>query len=272
MVKNISIGRFFPGDSIIHRLDPRLKLYFIFMFILSIFFIKSFLVFIPLAIFLFSIIKIAKLPILMVLKGLKGIFYIVLFTVILNLILTPGEVLFRIWIINITKEGIKLSAFMSVRITLLVIGTSLLTLTTSPIVLTDALEYVMKPFEKIKFPAHSVAMMMTIALRFIPTILDEMDKITKAQTARGADFETGSIISRAKSLIPLLVPLFVNALKRADELAVAMEARCYSGGEGRTRMNVLKYSRTDYIVMAFITVFFGLVIASRYFLNIWIFN
>ena len=247
MVKNISIGRFFPGDSIVHRLDPRLKLYFIFMFILSIFFIKSFL-------------------------GLKGIFYIVLFTVILNLILTPGEVLFRIWIINITKEGIKLSAFMSVRIILLVIGTSLLTLTTSPIVLTDALEYVMKPFEKIKFPAHSVAMMMTIALRFIPTILDEMDKITKAQTARGADFETGSIISRAKSLIPLLVPLFVNALKRADELAVAMEARCYRGGEGRTRMNVLKYSRTDYIVMAFITVVFGLVIASRYFLNVWIFN
>ena len=270
MVKNISIGRFFPGDSIVHRLDPRLKLYFIFMFILSIFFIKSFLVFIPLAIFLFSIIKIAKLPILMVLKGLKGIFYIVLFTVILNLILTPGEVLFRIWIINITKEGIKLSAFMSVRIILL--GTSLLTLTTSPIVLTDALEYVMKPFEKIKFPAHSVAMMMTIALRFIPTILDEMDKITKAQTARGADFETGSIVTRAKSLIPLLVPLFVNALKRADELAVAMEARCYRGGEGRTRMNVLKYSRTDYIVMALVTVFFGLVIASRYFLNIWIFN
>ena len=148
---------------------------------------------------------------------------------------------------------------MSVRIILLVIGTSLLTTyNKSNLCLLSALEYVMKPFEKIKFPAHSVAMMMTIALRFIPTILDEMDKITKAQTARGADFETGSIISRAKSLIPLLVPLFVNALKRADELAVAMEARCYRGGEGRTRMNVLKYSRMDYIVMAFITVFLDL--------------
>lgn len=272
MIKNISIGRFFPGDSIVHKLDPRLKLYFIFLFIISIFFIKSFIVFIPLAIFLFSIIKISKLSILTVLKGLKGIFYVVLFTVILNLILTPGEILFKIWIIRITKEGIQLSLFMSVRIVLLVIGTSLLTLTTSPIVLTDALEYVMKPFEKIKFPAHSIAMMMTIALRFIPTILDEMDKIIKAQTSRGADFETGSIITRAKSLIPLLVPLFVNALKRADELAIAMEARCYRGGDGRTKMNVLKYSKTDYLVMLFITIIFALVISSRFFVKIWVFN
>lgn len=272
MVKNISIGRFFPGDSLIHKLDPRLKLYFIFLFILSIFFIKSFLVFIPVSILLFSIIKIARLNFLTVLKGLKGIFYIVLATVILNLVLTKGEVLFKIWIITITVEGIKLSLFMSIRIILLVIGTSLLTLTTSPIVLTDALEYVMKPLEKIKFPAHSVAMMMTIALRFIPTILDEMDKIIKAQTSRGADFESGNIIERAKGLIPLLVPLFVNALKRADELAVAMEARCYKGGNGRTRMNVLKYNKTDYIVMVFITVFFLSVIASRFFVNIFLLN
>ena len=272
MVKNISIGRFFPGNSIIHRLDPRLKLYFIFLFIISIFFIKSFIVFIPITILLFSIIKIAKLPILMVLKGLKGIFYVVLATVILNLFLTPGEVLWRFWIFTITKEGVFVSLFMSIRIMLLVIGTSLLTFTTSPIVMTDALEYVMKPLEKIKFPAHSVAMMMTIALRFIPTILDEMDKIVKAQTARGADFETGSLLNRAKSLIPLLVPLFVNALKRADELAVAMEARCYRGGNGRTRMNVLRYDRKDYIIMFLITIFFALVIASRFFVNIWILN
>ena len=268
MIKNISIGRFFPGESLIHKLDPRLKLYFIFLFILSIFFIKSFLVFIPITILIFSIMKIAKLPFLMVLKGLKGIFYIVIATVILNLVLTPGEVLFRFWIITVTVEGLKLSIFMSVRIILLVIGTSLLTLTTSPIVLTDALEYVMKPLEKIKFPSHSVAMMMTIALRFIPTILEEMDKIMKAQTSRGADFESGNIIERAKGLIPLLVPLFVNALKRADELAIAMEARCYRGGNGRTRMNVLKYDKKDYITMIFITIFFALVIASRYFVNI----
>ncbi len=272
MIKNISIGRFFPGESLIHKLDPRLKLYFIFLFILSIFFIKSFLVFIPITILIFSIMKIAKLPFLMVLKGLKGIFYIVIATVILNLVLTPGEVLFRFWIITVTVEGLKLSIFMSVRIILLVIGTSLLTLTTSPIVLTDALEYVMKPLEKIKFPSHSVAMMMTIALRFIPTILEEMDKIMKAQTSRGADFESGNIIERAKGLIPLLVPLFVNALKRADELAIAMEARCYRGGNGRTRMNVLKYDKKDYIAMIFITIFFALVIASRYFVNILLLN
>lgn len=272
MVKNISIGRFFPGDSIIHRLDPRLKLYFIFLFIISIFFINSFLIFIPVTILLFSIIKIAKLPVLMVLKGLKGIFYVVLATVILNLVLTPGEILFRIWFITVTVEGVKLSVFMSFRIMLLVIGTSLLTLTTSPIVLTDALEYVMKPFEKVKFPAHSVAMMMTIALRFIPTILEEMDKITKAQTARGADFETGSLMNRAKSLIPLLVPLFVNALKRADELAVAMEARCYRGGNGRTRMNVLRYDKKDYIIMFGVTIFFALVVASRFFVKIYLLN
>lgn len=272
MVKNISIGCFFPGDSLIHKLDPRLKLYFIFLFIISIFFIKSFLIFIPVAFLLLLIIKIAKLPLLTVLKGLKGIFYVVLATVILNVVLTPGEILFKFSIITITVEGIKLSLFMSVRIILLVIGTSLLTLTTSPIVLTDALEYVMKPLEKLKFPSHQVAMMMTIALRFIPTILDEMDKIRKAQTARGADFESGNLIERAKSLIPLLVPLFVNSLKRADELAIAMEARCYRGGAGRTRMNELKYNKRDYLIMIFITIFFALIIASRYFVNILILN
>lgn len=271
-MKNISIGRFFPGESFIHKLDPRLKLYFIFLFIISIFFIKSFLIFIPVSLLLFLIIKVAKLPFLMVLKGLKGIFYVVLATVILNLLLTPGEIIFKFWIITITKEGLKLSLFMSIRIMLLVMGTSLLTFTTSPIVMTDALEYVMKPLEKVKFPAHSVAMMMTIALRFIPTILEEMDKIIKAQTARGADFESGTLVQRAKSLIPILVPLFVNALKRADELAIAMESRCYRGGNGRTRMNVLKYEKKDYITMILITIFFGLVIASRYFVNIFIFN
>lgn len=271
-MKNISIGRFFPGESFIHKLDPRLKLYFIFLFIISIFFIKSFLIFIPVSLLLFLIIKVAKLPFLMVLKGLKGIFYVVLATVILNLLLTPGEIIFKFRIITITKEGLKLSLFMSIRIMLLVMGTSLLTFTTSPIVMTDALEYVMKPLEKVKFPAHSVAMMMTIALRFIPTILEEMDKIIKAQTARGADFESGTLIQRAKSLIPILVPLFVNALKRADELAIAMESRCYRGGNGRTRMNVLKYEKKDYITMILITIFFGFVIASRYFINIFIFN
>lgn len=264
MVKNISIGQYFPGDSFVHRLDPRLKLYSMLLFIISIFFIESFLVYIPVVILILSTILVSKLPLKMILKSLKGVMFIVLMTVVLNIFLTPGEIIFKYWIFSITKEGVRISFFMAIRITLLIMGTSVLTLTTSPIALADGLEYSMKPLEKLRFPSHAVAMMMTIALRFIPTILEEMDKIVKAQTSRGADFESGNLIKRAKNLVPLLVPLFINAFRRAEELAVAMESRCYRGGEGRTKMRALKYSKKDYITMFFITFFFAGIIACKY--------
>lgn len=264
MVKNISIGQYFPGDSFIHKLDPRVKLYSVLLFILSIFFVKNFLMYIPIAIFIFMAIFVAKLPIKMILKSLKSVMFIVLMTVVFNIFLTPGEIVFKFWIFSVTKEGITISLFMAIRIFLLILGTSVLTLTTSPIALADGLEYVMKPLEKIGFPSHAVAMMMTIALRFIPTILEEMDKIIKAQSSRGADFESGNLFKRAKNLVPILVPLFINAFKRADELAVAMEARCYRGGEGRTKMKALKYGINDYLVSGFVTAFFIVIVVIRY--------
>lgn len=264
MVKNISIGQYFPGDSFIHRLDPRLKLYSVLLFIISIFFIDNFLVYIPVIFLVISTILIAKLPLKMILKSLKSVMFIVLMTVVLNIFLTPGEIIFKFWIFTITKEGISISIFMAVRIALLIMGTSVLTLTTSPIALADGLEYSMKPLEKLKFPSHAIAMMMTIALRFIPTILEEMEKIMKAQTSRGADFESGNLLKRAKNLVPLLVPLFINSFRRADELAIAMEARCYRGGEGRTKMNALKYKTRDYISMFFVTVYFICIVVVKY--------
>lgn len=264
MIKNISIGQYFPGDSFVHKLDPRLKLYSLLLFIISIFFIESFLVYIPVAILVLATILVAKLPLKLILKSLKSIMFIVLMTVVLNIFLTPGEIIFKFWIFSVTIEGIRISLFMAIRIVLLIMGTTVLTLTTSPIALADGLEYAMKPLEKIKFPSHAIAMMMTIALRFIPTILEEMDKIVKAQTSRGADFESGNLLKRAKNLVPLLVPLFINAFRRADELAIAMEARCYRGGEGRTKMRALKYDKKDYITMIFVTIFFFAIISLKF--------
>lgn len=265
MLKDITIGQYFPGDTIIHRLDPRIKILVIIMFIISLFFIDSFLPYIFIIGFILTTIFVSKLPFNFIIKGLKPIFFIILITFFINVFMTRGEVLLEIGFLTITKEGLYQATFMSLRLVFLVVGTSLLTLTTSPIALTDGIEELLKPFTKIGLPSHELAMMMTIALRFIPTLLEETDKIMKAQMARGADFESGNILRRAKNLVPLLVPLFVNAFRRADELATAMEARCYRGGEGRTKLNILRFDRKDIGIFVSMAVFFLLIISTRFF-------
>ncbi len=267
MLKDITIGQYFPGDSIIHRLDPRIKLIIVSLFIGSLFFINSFIPYIFITIFILLVIKISGVPIKFILKGLKPLIFIILITFSINIFLTKGEVLWSIGPLTITKEGLYFAFFMGTRLVFLITGTSLLTLTTSPIALTDGIETLLNPFKKIGLPAHELAMMMTIALRFIPTLLEETDKIMKAQMARGADFESGNILRRAKNLVPLLVPLFINAFRRAEELAVAMEARCYRGGDNRTRLNVLKLDTKDIFILSGSMVFFALIIASRYVLG-----
>lgn len=250
MLNNVSIGQYFPGDSLIHRLDPRTKIWFTIMFIASIFVSKGFLCFALIGAFACLCMKISKISLKFIVRGLKPILFIVVFTFLLNLFLSSGDdVLVKFGVLSITYTGIRNALFMAVRLILLVTCTQLLTLTTSPIQLTDGLERLFSPFKRIGFPAHELAMMMSIALRFIPTLIEETDKITKAQKARGADFESGGAIKRVKAMIPLLIPLFVGAFRRADELAMAMEARCYRGGTGRTKMRPLKYKKMDYLSM-----------------------
>ena len=245
MMKDITLGQFIPGDSIIHKLDPRVKIVGILIYMISVFLVTRFVVYIPIAIALLAVILISGLELKFVLNGLKPLVFIIVLTLVINLLMTPGRVIYELGFIRITEEGLRTGLFMASRLILLVVGTSLLTLTTSPIILTDGMESLMKPLTKIGFPSHQLAMMMTIALRFIPTLFEETDKIMKAQIARGADFESGNLIRRAKAMLPLLVPLFVSAFRRADELAMAMEARCYRGGTGRTKMNPLHYHRRD---------------------------
>lgn len=264
MLKDITIGQYFPGDTVIHRLDPRIKLMIVMFFIMSLFFIDSFYPYIFIIGFIFTAIGLSKIPIKFILKGLKPLLFIILITFFINIFMTKGEVLFPIGPLVVTKEGLKQAVFMALRLVFLITGTSLLTLTTSPISLTDGIESLLNPFKRIGLPAHELAMMMTIALRFIPTLLEETDKIMKAQMARGADFESGNIIRRAKNLIPLLVPLFINAFRRADELATAMEARCYRGGENRTRLNELKLDKKDITTLVTMMVFFGFIISTRF--------
>lgn len=264
MLKDITIGQYFPGDTFIHKLDPRIKILIIGLFITSLFFINSFFPYIFIIGFILSVIIISKLPIMFILKGLKPLMFIILITFSINVFMTKGEILYVIGPLTITKEGLTQAVFMALRLILLITGTSLLTLTTSPIALTDAIEKLLNPFKKIGLPAHELAMMMTIALRFIPTLLEETDKIMKAQMARGADFESGNILRRAKNLVPLLVPLFINAFRRADELATAMEARCYRGGDHRTRLNELKLRGADILTFLVMILFFGFIISTRY--------
>ncbi|GFN36900.1 energy-coupling factor transporter transmembrane component T family protein [Tepidimicrobium xylanilyticum] len=264
MLKDITIGQYFPGDTFVHRLDPRIKILIVMMFIASLFFIKTFKPYLLILVFLLFSIWASKVPFKYVLKGLKPLMLIIGITFVINLLLTKGEVLFEIGPLTITKEGLSQAVFMALRLIFLITGTSLLTLTTSPIALTDGIEKLLSPFKKIGLPAHELAMMMTIALRFIPTLMEETDKIMKAQMARGADFESGNIINRAKNLVPLLVPLFINAFRRADELAIAMEARCYRGGEHRTRLNELKLDNKDVLTIISMTIFFGFIIINRY--------
>ncbi|EFK38194.1 MULTISPECIES: energy-coupling factor transporter transmembrane protein EcfT [Peptoniphilus] len=264
MFKDITIGQYFPGESIVHRFDPRLKIITMIFFIISLFFINTFIPYIFVAIYLFIIIKIGNLPLKVVLKGLKPLRWILLITFVINIFFLPGEPLFKLGFLTISKEGLKTACLMAIRLMFLVLGTSLLTYTTSPIELTDGIEALLKPMKKIGVPSHEIAMMMTIALRFIPTLIEETDKIMKAQMARGADFESGNIIKRSKNLVPLLVPLFVNSFRRADELATAMESRCYRGGVGRTKMKVLVLEKYDYaIFLGNIVFFLILILAAR---------
>lgn len=251
MLKDITIGQYFPGQSSIHKLDPRVKIIATFVFIVIIFFVKKYTGYVMVLAYIVSIILLSGVPIKFVLKGLKPLLFIIALTFFINVFFTPGDnIIFKFWILTMTQEGLRQGIFMALRLIFLVTGTSLLTLTTSPIALTDGIEYLLKPLRIIGFPAHELAMMMTIALRFIPTLLEETDKIMKAQMARGADFESGNLFQRAKALVPLLVPLFISAFRRADELAMAMESRCYRGGANRTRMKVLKTQRRDYIALA----------------------
>ena len=259
MIRDITIGQYYPSASSIHKLDPRTKIIGVFAYIISLFFIKYFIGYVFVAVSLYALIRASKVPLSYMLKGLKSIGFILAFTMILNLFFTTnGNEIFSFWIFRVTDQGIIMAIKLGVRLVLLIVGSSLLTLTTSPIELTDGIERLLKPFSKIGIPAHEIAMMMSISLRFIPILIEETDKIMKAQLARGADFETGNIIRRAKAMVPILIPLFISAFRRADELAMAMEARCYRGGVGRTRLKSLTYSRNDVIAFVVMIVFLAL--------------
>lgn len=264
MLKNLTIGQHYPVESKIHDLDPRVKIMVTLIFIVSLFLINKFQAYLLVFVFLGIVIKMSHVPLKMVIRGLKPILIIIGITFVINLFMTPGEVLYQLGPLDITREGIRQAGFMALRLVLLIMGTSMLTLTTSPILLTDGIESLLNPYKRIGLPAHELAMMMTIALRFIPTLMEETEKIMKAQKARGADFESGNIVRRAKSLVPLLVPLFVSAFRRADELAMAMEARCYRGGEHRTRMRALLMVRSDYFALLITFIYVGAIVGSRF--------
>jgi len=247
MLKDITLGQYFPGKSVIHLLDPRSKLLLLIVYIVALFLAVSWVSYALCVAFLISCIAISRVPAKSFLRGMKPLMFILAFTVILNLFFTQGEhVLVSFWVITITWEGLIRALFMLIRIVMLIAATFLLTYTTSPIALTDGLESLLSPLKKIKVPVHELSMMMCIALRFIPTLIEETDKIMSAQKARGADFETGNLMQRVKALVPILVPLFISAFRRADELATAMECRCYQGGDGRTKMKLLRYRRRDF--------------------------
>ena len=267
MLSNITLGQYYPVDSRVHRLDPRIKLILTIVFIVAVFMAKTFVGYALILAFVWMCARLANVPFRMLLRGLKPLRLIIILTFLLNLFFTAGETTWlEFWVIRVTKEGFLQALFYSLRLVFLVIGTSLLTLTTSPVALSDGIELLLTPLKKIHFPAHELAMMMTIALRFIPTLLEETDKIMKAQMARGADFESGNLLSRAKAMVPLLVPLFVSAFRRAGDLAMAMESRCYHGGEGRTRLRVLKIARADWIACGVMALLLALIILEGIFL------
>lgn len=265
MLKNITLGQYFPGNSFIHRLDPRTKLLIIVVYIVALFLVDTLAAYLPVIAFLGLSICISKIKFKALVSGMKPLFIIIAITAVINLFFTSGEPLVKLWVITITKEGVRAAVFMLLRISLLIMGTFLLTYTTAPMQLTDGLESLLGPLKKIKVPVHELAMMMSIALRFIPTLIEETDKIMNAQKARGADFETGGLLHKAKAMLPLLIPLFISAFRRADELATAMESRCYSGGEGRTKMNPLKYSAIDAVAGAAAPVLLAAVIVLNIF-------
>lgn len=245
MLKDITLGQYYQTESVIHGLDPRVKLVGTICYIISLFLVNNVWGYLVAALFLAVMIKLSNVPFKFMVKGMKAIMFLLMLTVVFNMFLTPGEALISVWKLTITKEGLKLAIMMAVRLTFLIIGSSVMTLTTTPNNLTDGMENLMNPLRKLKVPVHEIAMMMSIALRFIPILMEETDKIMKAQIARGADFESGNIIKKAKALVPLLVPLFISAFRRANDLAMAMEARCYRGGDGRTKMKPLIYKKAD---------------------------
>ncbi|MBQ6886358.1 MAG: energy-coupling factor transporter transmembrane protein EcfT [Lachnospiraceae bacterium] len=262
MLRDITIGQYYQSDSVIHKLDPRVKLITTLVFIVSLFVVDNFIGYVIAALFLAIVIKISKVPFKFMVKGMKSIMVLLMITVIFNLFLTPGEALFTVWKLTITKEGVRTAVFMAIRLTFLIIGSSVMTLTTTPNNLTDGLEKMLKPLKVIHVPVHEVAMMMAIALRFIPILLEETDKIMKAQIARGADFESGNLIKKAKSLVPLLVPLFISAFRRANDLAMAMEARCYRGGDKRTKMKPIQYKKRDALAYTITAVYLAVCIIA----------
>ena len=269
MLKDVTLGQYFPGETSVHKLDPRTKLVLVIVYIVALFLAKGAASYALVAACLLAVIGISKIHLKVIVKSLKPLLLIIVLTALLNLFYGSGEPLVQFWIFKITKEGIENAVFMVLRIALLVAGTFMLTYTTSPIALTDGLESLLGPLKKLGAPVHELAMMMCIALRFIPTLIEETDKIMSAQKARGADFESGNLLSRAKALIPILVPLFISAFRRADELAMAMECRCYHGGEGRTRLKQLHMHRSDILIaVVAVLVFVAIGMSNLFFARI----
>lgn len=265
MIRDITIGQYYPTDSVIHKLDPRVKIVCTLLYLISLFLFKSVLGYVICTVFLVAVIRTSKVPFKFITKGLKPIILLLLITTIFNLFFTTtGNILVSVGFIKITEDGLRASVYMVLRLIYLIVGSSLMTLTTTPNELTDGIERLLRPLNKIKVPVHEIAMMMSIALRFIPILVEETDKIMRAQMARGADFETGGVIQRAKNMIPLLVPLFVSAFRRANDLAMAMEARCYRGGAGRTKMKPLKYAGIDYRAYAIVILYFVIMMVLRF--------
>lgn len=264
MLKDITIGQYFPTGSLIHKTDPRIKILIVTLYMVFLFIINSFIGYGLMILWVFLATKLSKLPAKMIFKGLKPLRWIILITFVINMIFTKGSSIFSLGPISVSKEGLILAFRMAFRLCLLVLGTSILTLTTSPVTLTDGIEGLLNPLKAVGFPAHELAMMITIALRFIPTLIDETDKIVKAQMARGADFESGNVIKRAQNMVPLIVPLLLSSIDRADELSTAMEARCYRGDKGRTKLNPLELKSMDYMVLALsIGYFLAIVLFER---------
>ena len=263
MIRDITIGQYYPADSPLHKMDPRVKLFATVIYIISLFCFKGFVGLAIITAFLYAVIKLSKVPFKFMTKGLKAIVILVVITSVFNLFATPGDIVFWKWkSLQVTDAGIIQAVLMTIRLVSLILGTSLMTLTTTPNQLTNGLETTLAPLNKMNVPVHSIAMMMSIALRFIPILIEETDKIMKAQMARGADFESGNLVQKAKAMVPLLVPLFVSAFRRAEDLAMAMEARCYNGGEGRTKMKPLKYQALDYKSYAIVVAFLVAVIVA----------
>lgn len=263
MIREITLGQYYKGNSFLHRLDPRTKVAGTVLYIISLFIGKSIAAYLLAGVFLAVMVKISTVPFSYMVRGLKAVFTILIFSVVLNMFFIPGEVIVDFGFCDISREGLQTAVFMAIRLVFLILGSSLMTLTTTPNQLTDGMEKLLKPLKKLKIPVHEISMMMAIALRFIPILTEELDKIMKAQMARGAEFDRGNLIQKVKSVVPILVPLFVSAVRRANDLAMAMESRCYHGGEGRTKMKPLIYEQRDYIAYAIVGIYLAVMIGMR---------